>query len=135
MSLIPKFAVTGLAVALLGTAAGLAHADGHEQARQLLQRSEPRTDVKPLLSATRVAASDPHEQARHLIEGTSATVQVNSPQYAAVALTAEPDKAVDAQTKARNLLDRKLVAKAQRTRVSRASAVEAGSKERSGNAD
>ena len=69
MSNISKFAVTGLAVALLGTAAGVANADGHAQARQLLQPSEPRTEVKPVVRTARVVARDGHEQARYMIEG------------------------------------------------------------------
>ena len=125
MSNISKFAVTGLAVALFGTAPGVATADGHEQARQLLQRSEPGTEVTPVVRAAVVVARDGHEQARYMIEGAGFAAPVSRQQYASVAVIAEPDEAIDGQTKARNLLDRSLVMQARSTRVSRASAVQA----------
>lgn len=132
MSNISKFAVAGLAVALLSTAAGFANADGQEQARQLLQRSEPRTEVNALVGVVRVVAQDSHEQARRMIEGSSIAAQVNVPQSERVALIAEPDKAVDGHTKAGNLLSRSLAPKTHTTRVSRTSAVEAPSKQQPG---
>ena len=133
MSRNPKFAVTGLALALLGIAAGVANADGQEQARQLLQRSEPRTEVKPLAGvAARVIAQDGHEQARRMIEGSTFAPQVSRPQYERLPLPAEPDEAVDGQAKARNLLSRTLAPKTHRTRVSRTSVIETPSKQPSG---
>ncbi len=116
-----KFAVIGSTVALLYTAAGVANADGHEQARQLLQRSEAKTEVKPAIGVVRVVAQDGHEQAQRMIVGASFVAQESGPQYEKVGLIVAADPAVDAHTKARNLLARPLN-KTDTTRARRASA-------------
>jgi len=128
MSSILKLAVIGSTVAWLGTAAGVASADGHEQARQLLQRSEARTEAKPAIGAVRIVAQDGHEQARRMIEGTGWVAQESSPQYESAGLIGESDHAADGHTKARNLLARPL-SKPDTARAGRATArVETGSK-------
>lgn len=106
MSSILKLAVISSSLAWLGTAAGVASADGHEQARQLLQRSEARTEVKPAFGGVRIVAQDGHELARRMIEGTGWVAQASSPQHESVSLIVESDQAGDGHTKARNLLAR-----------------------------
>jgi len=121
MSGILKLAVISSTVAWLGTAAGVVSADGHEQARQLLQRSEATTEAKPAIGVVRIVAQDGHEQARRMIEGTGSVAQESSPRYESAGLVVESDQAVDGHTKARNLLARPLN-KPDTTRAGRASA-------------
>ncbi len=136
MSKILKFAVIGSTIALLSTATGVANADGHEQARQVLQRSQAKAEAKPVIGVVRVVARDGHEQARLMIEGASFVAQEGGPQYESAGLIVESDETVDAHTKARNLLARSLVTKPHATRAGRASAgVKTTSKQRAANDD
>lgn len=106
MSKILKFAIIGSTVALLYT--GVANADGHEQARQLLQRSEAKTEAKPVIGVVRAVAQDGREQARRMIEGPGFVAQESGTQYASAGLIVESEPAVDGHTAARNLLARPL---------------------------
>lgn len=106
MSKILKFAVIGSTVALLYT--GVANADGHEQARQLLQRSEAKTEPKPVIGVVRVVARDGHEQARRMIEGPGFFAQESGTQSEGAVLIVESEPAVDGHVAARNLLARPL---------------------------
>lgn len=93
---------------VLAAADGNAYAapDGHEQARQLLQRSEAKTEAKPAVVAVRVVARDGREQARRMIEGRSLVEQAGRTQNEAAALIVESEPAVDGHAAARNLLAR-----------------------------
>jgi len=108
MSSILKLAVIGSTVAWLGTTAGVASADGHEQARHLLQRSEAKTEAKPAIGVVRIVARDGHEQARRMIEGTGLVAQESGPEYEIAGLIVESDQVADGHTRARNLLARPL---------------------------
>jgi FtsZ-interacting cell division protein YlmF len=117
-----KIAMTGFAVVSLAFAAQVARADGHEQARQLLQPSESRTTVKAFGPTSATVALDGHEQARRMIEGSVVEAQKNV-RYARAALVAEPESFADGQAHARHLLDRNLVTRRQEASTSRTSAV------------
>lgn len=110
MSTTLKFAVISstLGLFVMVAAGGNAYAapDGQEQARQLLQRSEAKTEPKPASVAVRVAAPDGREQARRMIEGRSFFEQAGHTQNAAAALIVQSKPAVDGHTAARNLLAR-----------------------------
>jgi len=123
MSTTLKFAVISSALGLFVMAAtgGNAYAatDGHEQARQLLQRSEAKTEPKPAIVAVRVVASDGREQARRMIEGRSFVEQAGHTQNEAAALIVQSKPAVDGHTAARNLLARPLGSKTDATGADR----------------
>lgn len=112
MSTTLKFAVISSTVGLLVMAAagGIAYAtpDGHEQARQLLQRSEVKSEAKPASVAVRVVAPDGGEQARRMIEGRSFVERAGRTQNEAAPLVVESEPAVDGHAAARNLLARPL---------------------------
>jgi FtsZ-interacting cell division protein YlmF len=120
---IRKIAFTGFVVASLAFAAQVARADGHEQARQLLQPSESRTTVKAFGPTSAMVALDGHEQARRMIEGSIVEAQQENVRYAHAVLVAEPESFADGQAQARHLLDRNLVTRRQEASTSRTSAV------------
>jgi hypothetical protein len=119
---IPKIAVTGLALLSFAMSAQVVRADGHEQARQLLQRSDSRTTVKALAPVSATVAVDGQEQARRMIVGSSAGTEPKNVRYAR-ALVAKPEGTADGQARARRLLDRNLVTREPETPVRRSGAV------------
>lgn len=106
---------------VMAAAGGIAYAapDGHEQARQLLQRSEAKTEPKPASVAVRVVAQDGREQARRMIEGRNFVGQASRTQNEAAGLVVESKPAVDGHTAARNLLARPLGNKTEATGAGR----------------
>ncbi len=123
MSTTLKFAVISstLGLFVMAAAGGNAYAapDGHEQARQLLQRSEAKTEPKPAVVAVRVVAPDGREQARRMIEGRSFVEQAGQTQNEAAALIVQSKPAVDGHTAASNLLARPLGSKTDATGADR----------------
>lgn len=122
MSTTLKLAVISSALGLfvMVAADGNAYAapDGHEQARQLLQRSEAKTEPRPAIVAVRVVAPDGREQPRRMIEGRRFE-QAGHRQEVATALIVQSKPAADGHTAARNLLARPLGSKTDATGADR----------------
>ncbi len=128
-----KLALISSTAGLLVTAAAVGNAyaapDGQEQARQLLQRSEAKTEQKPVIVLVRAVAQGGDEQARRMIEGHRSVAEEGGQQLAGVRLIAKSAPVVDGHTAAGNLLARSLGSKSHSPHARRVSArTEAASK-------
>lgn len=112
MSKISRSVVMALSAFFASAGAGSVYAapDGHEQARQLLQRPHVTvpTEASPAIGFLGALPQDGHEQARRLLERASLIGKEGGVQYEGAVLVVKPEPALDAHTQARNLLARPL---------------------------
>lgn len=98
-----KFSVIALGLSSAAIGANVhAAPDGHEQARQLLQRTESSTAARFADGVFAAAPQDGHEQARRLFDRSHFVAEESRAHYEGAALIVE--ETVDAHVKARNLL-------------------------------